>query len=552
MSTLNHVDDYPEIPVSLASTRIMVKTGAWRSVRPVLAEQSAPCSAACPAGVQIPVYLQDIKEGRLKEAFASFTALNPFPRITGRICPHFCEQACNLNEKTGRDSVSIRSIERWLGDETAHLPHPQPGRETGKRLAVVGSGPAGLAAAFYLRRSGHQVTVFDRRELPGGMLRFGIPDYRLPTAIVDEELSRLEAMGIEFRNGVALGTDLRLEDLEAGYAAVFVATGAAQEREVGIAGESLLESGLAFLEAAGRGEATLPGDRCAVIGGGNTAMDVARVLRRLGAEVTVLYRRTVEEMPAIREEYEHAVADGVTFKWLTLPRAVKKQHGKLIVTVEDMWLGEPDESGRRRPMPTGVSRELHFDGVFSATGETADVTPFPERMRSHDGWLTLAGDGATTDPLVYAGGDLATGPATVIEAIVAGRRAARAIDHQLGLDRLWPEDHPVEAVGSAEVNPAYVPAHERTDDHVSESADAFAEESLTITEDEAFREIERCLSCGHCNACGTCFVFCPDGVITWDSGPVIDYEFCKGCGICVAECPGHALILVNEREVSHV
>ena len=552
MSTLSHVDDYPEIPVSLASTRTILKTGAWRSVRPVLAERSAPCSAACPAGVGIPAYLQDIKEGHPKEAFAAITSRNPFPRITGRVCPHFCEQACNLEEKTGRDSVSVRSIERWLGDETAHLPHPVPSRETGKQVAVVGSGPAGLAAAFYLRRSGHEVTVFDRRDLPGGMLRYGIPDYRLPTVIVDEELARLEAMGIEFRNGVALGSDLTLDDLEATYAAVFVATGAARERTVGIEGESLLEPGLAFLEATGRGEVALPGDRCAVIGGGNTAMDVARVLRRLGAEVTVLYRRTVAEMPAIREEYEHAVADGVTFKWLTLPRAVKKQDGKLIVTVEDMWLGEPDESGRRRPMPTGVSRELRFDGVFSATGETADLTPFPDRLTSSDGWLSLAEDGATTDPLVYAGGDLATGPATVIEAIVAGRRAARAIDHQLGLDRLWPEDNPIEVVGSAEVNPTYVPRHDRTADHVAEWAGPFAEESVTMTDAEVLHEIERCLSCGHCNACGTCFVFCPDGVLTWENGPVIDYEFCKGCGICVAECPGHAMILVNEREVSHV
>ena len=278
MTGLNHVDDYPEIPVSLASTRTMLKTGAWRSVRPILAERSAPCSAACPAGIGIPAYLTEIKEGRLEEAFATITARNPFPRITGRVCPHFCEHGCNLEEKTGQDPVSIRSIERWLGDETAYLPHPVPFTETGKRMAVVGGGPAGLSAAFYLRRSGHQVTVFDRRELAGGILRYGIPDYRLPTPIVDAELHRLEAMGIEFRTAVALGTDLTLEDLEESYSAVFVATGAGRERAVGIEGESLLEPGLAFLGEVGRGDATLPGKHCAVIGGGTTAMDVARVL----------------------------------------------------------------------------------------------------------------------------------------------------------------------------------------------------------------------------------------------------------------------------------
>ena len=551
MSDLNHVDDYPEIPVSLASTRTVLKTGAWRSVRPLLTERSAPCSAACPAGVGVPAYLHDIKEGRLKEAFQALTARNPFPRITGRVCPHFCEHVCNLEEKTGREAVSIRGIERWLGDATAHVPHPTAETPTGERMAVVGSGPAGLAAAYYLRRSGHEVTVFDRRDRPGGILRYGIPDYRLPSEIVEEELLRLQAMGIEFRNNIALGIDVTLDDLETGYAAVFVATGAGRERTVGIDGESLLEPGLAFLEAVNRGEVNVPGKRCAVIGGGNTAIDVARVLRRLGAEVTVLYRRTTAEMPAIPEEYEHAVADGVAFRWLILPRSVKKSDGGLVVTVEEMRLGEFDESGRRRPVPTGVYRELRVDAVFAATGELADLTPFPDRIKDPGGWLPVGEDGATADPLVYAGGDLATGPATVIEAIVAGRRAARAIDHRLGLDHLWPQDDPSQVVDSAEVNPTYLPQYDRTNDHLIETTDPFAEESLTLTESEVHQEIERCLSCGHCNTCGTCFVFCPDGAITWEEGPVINLEFCKGCGICVAECPGHAVILVSEREPSH-
>jgi Pyruvate/2-oxoacid:ferredoxin oxidoreductase delta subunit len=271
----------------------------------------------------------------------------------------------------------------------------------------------------------------------------------------------------------------------------------------------------------------------------------------MGADVTVLYRRTGKEMPAIPEEYEHAVADGVAFRWLVMPRSVRKFKDELAVTVEEMRLGERDESGRRRPEPTGVTRELRFDGVFAATGETADTTPFPDSMKDTDGWLKVDEGGATIDPLVYAGGDLATGPATVIEAIVAGRRAARAIDHQLGLDHLWPEDQSSHIIRPTEVNPTYLPHHRRTDDHVAVDAAPFAEESVTISDDEVLQEIERCLSCGHCNACGTCYVFCPDGAITWEDGPVVDYDFCKGCGICVAECPGHAVILVNEREPSH-
>ena len=416
---------------------------------------------------------------------------------------------------------------------------------------MVGAGPAGMAAAYYLRRSGHQVTVFDRRELAGGILRYGIPEYRLPTEIVDNEVAKLEEMGIAFRTRLALGSDLKLEDLEAAYAAVFVATGATGQRSTGIEGESLLEPGLAFLEAANRNQVALPGERCAVIGGGNTAMDVARMLQRMGAQVTVLYRRTVTEMPAIDEEYERAVEDGVEFHWLTLPRKVIKLGGKLLVTVEQMRLGTPDESGRRRPEATGIMRELRFDGVFSATGEKADTTPFPERLRDSEGWLALGDDGATNDPLVFAGGDLATGPATVIEAIVAGRNAARAIDAELGFADRWPAEPATDTVSPAEVNITYVPHHDRADDPPAATADPFAEETTTLAAAEVLEEIDRCLSCGYCNSCGTCFVFCPDGAILWDNGPRIDHEFCKGCGICVTECPGHVMVLVNEREVSH-
>lgn len=551
MRALDHVDDYPEIPVSLTTTRALVKTGSWRSVRPLLEERSSPCSAACPAGVGVPTYLNQVRKGNLKEAFAAFTARNPFPRITGRVCPHFCEHQCNLETGAIDDPVSIRGIERWLGDETAHLAHPVPETETGKRIAVVGAGPAGMSAAFYLRRSGHRVTVFDRREEPGGILRYGIPEYRLPSAIVDDEVGRLEAVGIEFRTGVELGTDLTLDDLESEYAAVFVATGASRQRPLDIEGAALLEPGLAFLESAGRGEAPLPGTRCAVVGGGNTAMDVARVLRKLGADVTVLYRRTQAEMPAIPEEYEHAIADGVAFEWLTLPRSIVKVEEHLRVTVEQMRLGEVDESGRRRPEPTGELRELHFDGVFSATGETADTTVFPERVKDERDWLAVNDDGSTPDPLLFAGGDLATGPATVIEAIVAGRRAARAIDEQLGFADAWPEEFETDPVGPLEVNPTYAPRRQRAEDPTVTDAGSFAEETSTLSEAEVLAEMERCLSCGTCNACGTCFVFCPDGAIVWDDGPIIDYEFCKGCGICVAECPGHAMVLVNEREVTH-
>jgi NADPH-dependent glutamate synthase beta subunit-like oxidoreductase/Pyruvate/2-oxoacid:ferredoxin oxidoreductase delta subunit len=549
MTPLDHVDDYPEIPVSLGSTRAAIKTGGWRSVRPVEVDRTAPCAFACPAGVAVPEYLDLVRRGHLDEALAVFTERNPFPRITGRVCPHICEDGCNLAVATGDAPVAIRSIERWLGDATAQVPHPQPFEATRRHVAVVGSGPAGLAAAYYLRRSGHRVTVYERRPVAGGMLRHAIPEYRLPAAVVDAEIARLSDMGVEFLTGVELGRDFHLEELAPHHSAVFLATGACRERPVGISGEHLLDSGLGFLGAAGLDTSIGRGVRCAVIGGGNTALDVARVARRLGAEVTVLYRRTAAEMPAIREEYHHAVAEGVVFEWLTLPRSVEEAASGLVVTVEEMRLGDPDGSGRRRPEATGRTRRLAFDRVFCAVGEIADSTPFPANLKSADGWLEVGPGGATADPTVHAGGDLVTGPATVVAAIAAGREAARLIDRRLGFSDRWPPCRSSAVVGPEEVNASYRSGNRRVSDPSSHTIDPLGEETLTVTTEAALAEIERCLSCGHCNACGTCFVFCPDGAIRWEEGgPVIDLEFCKGCGICVVECPGRALVLINERE----
>ncbi len=259
MSGLDHVDDYPEIPVSLASTRTVLKTGAWRSVRPVLTERSAPCSAACPAGIGIPAYLHDIQAGRLEEAFAALTSRNPFPRITGRVCPHFCEHVCNLEEKQ-RHEPRFRfgaSNGGWATRPRTSPTRPRPTKPAGK-LAVVGSGTGRPGGAFYLRRSGHGHGLRPSGSA-GGILRYGIPDYRLPAPSSTRKLHRLRAMGIEFRTGIALGVDLTLDDLEASYAAVFVATGAGRERAVGIEGETLLRAGLG-LPRRRRSRRALPGE----------------------------------------------------------------------------------------------------------------------------------------------------------------------------------------------------------------------------------------------------------------------------------------------------
>lgn len=401
-----------------------------------------PCSTACPANVEIPSYLSRVRDGNLAEAAAILLGANPLPAITGRVCPHFCEGDCNRDYLD--ESVSIRCLERFMGDyilENAGRIMKAPGTETRKRVAIAGSGPAGLAAAYYLRKLGHDVTIYEAMPGAGGLLTYGIPAYRLPKDVVSRQVKALEAMGIQFKTGVKLGKDATIEKLTGSFDAVLLACGAWKERPSGIDGEQFMMSGMEFLRSANTGAGKAPGKSVAVIGGGNAAIDVARTLLRLGAEPVIIYRRSQAEMPAVKEEVDRADEEGIKMHFLTLPVEASRKGNKTVLRCTRMELGAPDASGRPRPVPVkGSEFATEFDAVLLAIGEEPDVSVVPGGLLDKKGRLKVDAATHSLGKNLFAAGDFVTGPATVVAAIAAGRDAARSIDRYLGGKGTQPEE----------------------------------------------------------------------------------------------------------------
>ena len=390
--------------------------------------RSYPCASACPAKTAIPSYLTKIRNGQFEEAARIFVDFNPMPAITGRVCPTFCEPECKRSAYD--ESVGVRSVERSLGDymlDNARNIYEPPEKESGKKIAIIGSGPSGLAAAYYLRRAGHKVTVYEKLAEAGGMLFYSIPGYRLPKEVVRRQIEAFEGMGVLFKVRTEIGKDLKVEELQGQFDVVLVATGAWKEKAVGLKGNVTVISGLQFLKKVNEGDRSVPGKKVAVIGGGNAAIDVSRTLSRLGAKPVVLYRRTLKEMPAFKDEVEKAREEGVSFRFLTLPTQAARQDGKVSVTCMKMRLGPADESGRRRPVPKeGSVFALVFDAVISAIGEEPDRSLLPSSVKKR------AAKGYCLGQNAYAAGDFLNGSSTVIEAVASGREAAGAINKGLG------------------------------------------------------------------------------------------------------------------------
>ncbi|MEN3044383.1 MAG: NAD(P)-binding protein [Candidatus Hydrothermales bacterium] len=539
-----NIDELPEIALSVGSTRVL-KTGSWRNVKPVIEDKAAPCTKACPIGTKIPQYFYHTIEKDLDKAADILLEKNPFPAITGRVCPAFCQIGCN--RKRFDERISIREIERFVGDyilERGYKVKNLPS-DTGKSIAVVGSGPAGMAAAYYLRRAGHKVTIYERESLPGGVLRYGIPPYRLPKDILDKEFEMLLNMGIKIETNRELSKDLDLEELRKNFDALFIATGAWIEKKMKIEGEELFLSGVHFLKEFNTGKdiSRFKGKKVACIGAGNVAMDVVRTLKRINAKPEILYRRTEAEMPALEEEREKAKKDGIPFHLLVLPIKAKEKNGKTVLTIQRMQLGEPDSSGRRRPVPVeGSEYEEEYDFVIKAIGEESDRKLLPPEYLGEDGWPYADKKTAATKVKgVFAGGDFIQGPSTVVEAESWAQKAAESINRYLKGEDLTIKESVPKTVSYMLIKTDYFKKEKAIHPFeltVEERINSFEEEVKTLSDELAIKEAKRCFSCGYCNSCGNCFVYCPDMAVLWkDSRPLIDYDFCKGCGVCASECP---------------
>lgn len=520
-------------------------TGPLRTRRPIYSNRMPPCNHGCPAGENIQSWLALAQAGQYKAAWTAIMEDNPFPAVSGRVCYHPCEEACNRNFTD--QAVSIHAVERFLGDLGLERSWTKPpGADTGKKMLIIGAGPCGLSAAYHLRRLGHSVEIHEAGPFAGGMMHFGIPAYRLPREVLAGEVARITGMGVRILLNHAV-TDLERERREGAFDAVLIAIGAQLSRKVDIPAREAgkLLDALSFLREVDAGNPPKLGRRVAIYGAGNTAMDAARTVRRLsGHDPLIIYRRDREHMSAHEFEAAEALEEGVKINWL---RTIK-DIGDGEITVEVMRL----EDGH--PVPTGQFETLAADNVILALGQDTD-TGFLRNIRglqfAGDGTLIVGEDMGAGCPGIFAGGDTVPGERTVSIAIGHGKRAARHIDAWLNGRTYAKAPNPPPAAyhdlhlwyrtEAPQRIQAELPASQRVKD--------FAEVRSGLAEPEARFEAQRCLSCGTCIECDGCFGACPEDAIFRlgaGKGYEIDVNRCSGCGVCAEQCPCGALHMTPE------
>lgn len=542
----------PELPYAVSlppASSLTNHTGAWRTQRPAYVDLVPPCSAACPAGEDVRGWLRHTEDRDDEAAWRLLTDTNPLPAVMGRICYRPCQTACNRAELD--ESVGINAVERYLGDAAiaAGWALAPPGPATGRHVVVVGSGPAGLAAAHHLRRLGHDVTVRESQPLPGGMLRYGIPRYRLPREVLDAEIDRLVATGVRLECGHPVD-DLGALRAEPGVDAVVLAVGEQLGRRTYLPagdGSAVLDAVHVLHDMEDTGAPRL-GRKVVVYGGGNTAVDAARTARRLGAtETLILYRRTRDRMPAAESEVEEAEEEGVRLRWLSTISAVEPG----TITVERMEL---DATGF--PQPTGELEQLDADCVVLALGQESDLTLLESvpSVRVTHGLVEADPAGATGEPGVFACGDVVGGARTATAAVGAGRRAALAADAWLRSAASVVEPAPVPEATYRRLTTWYysdAPHAVRPRLAAARRTTGFEEVVAGLDEGTARYEAQRCMSCGTCFECDNCYSYCPDDAIV-KLGPglgyAVDLDYCKGCGVCATECPAGAIDMVTEPD----
>jgi 2-oxoacid:acceptor oxidoreductase delta subunit (pyruvate/2-ketoisovalerate family) len=590
---LRSFKDFPPSAFSLGDMRWNL-TGSWRYIRPRYVRRVPACNFACPGGNDVQGWLRLLEKGDIKSAYSLQIQENPFPRITGRVCFRACEDKCN--RRFFDQSVAINSLERFIADsarKAGFIPPQRPVlKRTNKKVSVIGAGPAGLSAAYYLAYLGHSVTIFEALPKAGGILRVGIPHYRLPPHIIDEEIEKLLELDVEFKFNTRVGVHITFEEILEKSEAVFVATGAHKSRSLGVEGEKhpAVLSGLEFLRRVSQGEELKIGDEVIVVGGGNTAIDAARSALRLGKKVTIVYRRSRVEMPAFEEEIQEAEHEKIKLDLLALPLRVIIKNGELYgLECIRARLGEPDQSGRRRPEPIPGTEFIHrANTIIAAIGEICEFDFLPKEINTKWGAVVVDPYKRTSLKQVFAGGDLIDQPRTVIDAIASGKQAAIAIDCYLRkinikekfseilrlnkpsmgnyLNKKLSSDVPEldTVVEFEDINLAYfssLPASkipcldlkarlwDKGADIIKRDPKAarFPEVKIGFSEELARKEIARCFNCGRCSECDVCFIFCPDVAIKKQArGYSIDYDYCKGCGICVEECPRASMEMIRE------